>query len=51
MAQRVKDPTLSLLWLVVAAVAQVQSLTWELPHVESAARKKGMNLHFSQILK
>ena len=38
MVQQVEDPVLS-----VAAVVWVQSLTWELLHVASAAKKKKRN--------
>ena len=36
MAQWVKDLALSLQWPVVTALAQVQSLAWELLHVMGA---------------
>ena len=42
-AQQVKDPALSLLWLVagggITAVVWVQSLAWELPHAMGEAKK------------
>ena len=40
MAQGVKDPVLSLLWLGVAAVGQVQSLAPELLHAMGMAKNK-----------
>ena len=36
MAQRVKDPALSLQWLEVTAMAQVRFLAQELPHAIGA---------------
>ena len=36
--EQVKNPALSLLWLVL--VAWVRSLAWELPHVRSTAKKE-----------
>ena len=40
MAQWVKDMTLSLLWLGVPAVVQVQSLALKLLHAMGTAKKK-----------
>ena len=39
-AQQVKNAALSLLWLVVATVAQVQSLAWELPHATGLTKEE-----------
>ena len=39
MGQQLKDLALSLLWLI-AAVAWVRALTWELPHAMDTAKKK-----------
>ena len=39
MAQQVKDLVLSLLWLGVAAMAKVLSLSWELPHAACGDNK------------
>ena len=36
-AQQVKDPALSLLWL--GPLAWIQSLTWELPYAVGVAKK------------
>ena len=36
----VKDSALSLLWMVVTAMAWIQSLAWELPYAEGKAKKK-----------
>ena len=41
--QWVKDPTLSLQWLWVAAVAQVQSLAQELPHIMGMTKTSKQN--------
>ena len=40
----VKDSALSLLWFVVTAVAQVQSLVWKLSHAMGMAKKKKKSL-------
>ena len=40
LAQRVKDPGLSLQQLGSVAMVPVPSLTWELPHAKGTAKRK-----------
>ena len=44
MAQRVKDLALVTAVALVIAVAQVQSLAWELQHAVGTAKKNGLYL-------
>ena len=50
MAQWVKDVVLSLSWLWLFAVVQVQSLAWELPHAVGVTKKKNDSLFHNAIV-